>query len=540
MTRKNRQGRPSDAGVSLILALVVVTVIALVIGATLSLAFANYGSTIALRSQASTSYSADGAAQVAINQLRTGAFPGTNCGTTSSLPLNGFFPASGTVPAGSATVQCIPDPGNGDGGGGNTSPGSAILTLGDGTVGENGIWINKSGSPSVKVSGGIFSRSIIRLDSSTSDLQNTDPTSYIFALGACNVNGSKLLPAGLAVCNYATNPLSATDRRGKDPGTVAGHGASFDSPSAPTTAAVLPAACSAATVYEFQPGLYRSAAALNAFTSGGGCGNSVLHFNPGTYYFDFRDAGPHQLMFNHSGWVVGGKANVTGALTAAKISTDVTNGVATCVPPTVSGTTPNTGVEFVFGGDSRMAVSQQSSSNSPNVQLCASNSSSGPPIAIYGLKVGIGLAPFDVSPENGCITSTPYVSQGGTASRCAVILTDNSPKTSFTVYGTTYTPFAPIDIFLNNFTNQVFRWGLVARTFLLGATGSPDFSQAVISVPADAPAPFAIPSVMYLNVFVCSGPGPCAATGTPKLRVKAQLSTTTPTSVTVLSWSQQR
>lgn len=539
MTRLDRQ---NDSGASLILALIVITVVSLVVGATLSLAFTNFGSTVVLRSEAATSYSADGAAQVAVNQLRTNAFASANCATTSNESLNGFFPASGSIPAGSATIQCVPDPANSTGGGGNTSPGSAILTLGDGTGGERGIWINKSGAPSVKVSGGIFSRSTIYLEGNSSDFENTDPLSYIYALGNCTLNGSKLIPATLPVCNYSTNPASSVDRRGMDPGMVTGHGTSFDAPAAPSTSPALPAACSSASgvVYEFMPGLYRSAAALNAFTaSTTGCAGAVMHFNPGTYYFDFRDAGAHKWIINHSEYVVGGDANVTLPITAAKIASNIASGTPTCKVPTVKGTSA-VGVKFVFGGDSRMAVSQQAASNSPNIQLCASNSSDGPPIAVYGLKAGIGLPPFDVSAEKDCITQTPYLVEGGDGSHCPVISTDNTNRTSLTIFGTTYTPHAAIDIYLNNNTSQVFRWGLVARTFVLGATGSPDFSQAVISVPADAPAPFAVPSVMYLNVFVCPGSSPCSTAGSPKLRAKVQLSTTTPTTVTVLSWSQQR
>jgi hypothetical protein len=62
----------------------------------------------------------------------------------------------------------------------------------------------------------------------------------------------------------------------------------------------------------------------------------------------------------------------------------------------------------------------------------------------------------------------------------------------------------------------------------------------VIDVPDDAPAPFALPNIMFLDVFVCPGQSTCNASGTVRLRAKVQLSATTPTTVTVLSWSQQR
>ncbi|WAX57114.1 hypothetical protein M6B22_21745 [Jatrophihabitans cynanchi] len=540
-----RRARPSgDGGVTLILALIIITTIALVIGATLSLATTNVKATVALRDQAATSYSADGAAQVAVNQLRTGTFPGANCTATATQSLLGFFPATSTVAAGNAAVQCIPDPGNtSNGGGSNSSPGSAILTLSDGTGGERGIYVNTSNNASVKVNGGIFSDSTIFLEGNKSDLQNTNTTnSYVYAMGNCSSSGtSRIISTPAPVCNYSTNPLSAVDRRGKDPGTITGHGSSFDAPAAPTAnGTVAPASCSAKTAFEFLPGLYRSAAALNALTNGAGaCSGSVWHFNPGTYYFDFTDPGVHQWIVS-SGFLVGGTANVSGALTVAKIQNLQNAGQPYCIAPTVGGTTLNGGVRFVFGGDSRMYVTKGLASANPNVQICASNSPSGPPIAIYGLKSGIGSGAFAVAAESGCITNTGYVAQGGDATHCAVVQTTNDPNPALTVYGTTYVPRAVIDLYLNNNTVQVFRWGLVTRALLVGSTGSTNLANAVIDVPNDAPAPFAVPSVLYLNVFVCTGPSACSTAGTPKLRAKVQLSTTTPTTATVLSWSQQR
>jgi hypothetical protein len=119
-----------------------------------------------------------------------------------------------------------------------------------------------------------------------------------------------------------------------------------------------------------------------------------------------------------------------------------------------------------------------------------------------------------------------------------VIQSYQDPRPIFTVHGTVYTPTAPIDITFNNSSAQYFQWGLVARTILVSSTGSATaMNNAVISVPNDAPAPFATPSVYYLEVFVCPNASTCSTSGSVALRAKVQLSTDTPPTVSVLSWS---
>jgi len=539
-----RLKKSDDRGAALVLALIIVLVFAIGLSALLTFSDTSIRSTVALRDQASVNYDADGAAQVAINQLRKDNFNGAagGCNTAATLVLPNFYPATATAPAASAAVKCTPDPtynaSAGGGGGANSSPGSAITTLGTGSGGEYGIYYNSSNSSSFKVQGGIFSDSSIFLVGNKSDIQNTSTGSYVYAMGTCSSSGtSKIISSPAAVCNYSTNPVSALDRRGMDPGTIPSHGTSFDAPAAPTAAGtVAPATCSAQTVYQFQPGIYRSAAALNALTaSAGGCSGSVWHFNPGTYYFDFTDAALAHKWTVNSGYLVGGTFTATSPVTVAKVAASSPY----CVAPTTSGTNLTQGVRFVFGGDSRLEVMKGSAGANPNVQICASNSASGPPIAIYGLKSGIGSGTFAVAAESGCITATGYP-VGGDSTHCAVVQTYNDPNPGLTVYGTTYVPKAVIDLYLNNNTTQVFRWGLVTRAFYAGSTGSSSLDSAIISVPDDAPAPFALPNLMYLDVYVCPGAATCSATGTNRLRAKVLVTPAAPRTVSVLSWSVQR
>ena len=62
--------RRDDGGAALVLALIIVTVIAISLGALLSLTDTNVRTTVNLRGQATTAYAADGALQAAINNIR--------------------------------------------------------------------------------------------------------------------------------------------------------------------------------------------------------------------------------------------------------------------------------------------------------------------------------------------------------------------------------------------------------------------------------------------------------------------------------------
>lgn len=536
----------SDSGASLILVLIIVTVVSVVLGAVLSLTDTSVRTTIALTDQANVSYGVDGAAQVAIKQLQSGTFPGNNCASATTMSLNNWIPADGASQGASVAVLCTPNPQNSTGGGGaNSSPGSALLTLGKGADGEDGIWDGSVNNLTFKVSGGIFSNSNINLGDKSSGsgatgnaksvIENVATNSYVFALGACSGPGDILVHGATSkTCNYGANPLSASDRRGMDPQTVPGHGTSFDPPTAPPATVTTPPTCSGKKVYELQPGLYTDAALLNALTASGTCTGSIVHFNPGTYYFNFKNSGTHKWT-NKSAYVVAGTP--TGTLdVATPPAMTATN--PSCVAPGKNGSSTSSGVLFVFGGDSRMDITQANNNDFGAVEICASNAASGPPVAVYGLKSTIGSGPTSMPAMNGCTVATPYVA-GGDSTHCALIqsYSDNAPI--FTVRGTVYAPTAPIDINFNNASSQYFQWGLVARTITISSTGSSTaLSNSVISVPDDAPAPFPLPNIMYLTVYVCPGQSTCSASsGTKSLQAKVLLSATSPTTATVLGWS---
>jgi hypothetical protein len=139
----------------------------------------------------------------------------------------------------------------------------------------------------------------------------------------------------------------------------------------------------------------------------------------------------------------------------------------------------------------------------------------------------------------GCVTATPYTGTGSTA--CALVMTVNNSGGQFYVQGTTYAPKAAIDISLNNIAEQVFRFGVIARTLWVKATGSYAYAGAVIEVPDDSPG---FVFSVYLTVYVCPGAATCGTAGAAALRVKVAFVDADPTTplpgrrqVAVLSWS---
>jgi hypothetical protein len=531
-----------DRGAALLLALILITVIALVTAALLSFSDTSIRTTVALRAQGSSVYAADGAAQAAINAMRKGTFNndstqggkcfGSGASASTTLPLPNFFPGTTGSAATSAIVSCVPDPASAPSPYPvpvtvQNKPGAAILTLGSGIPGEDGVNIN-SNAGAVKVHGGVFSNSTIN---TSPGLTNNANNSWVYARGACT--GTITVTAtSTKACNYAT-----ANTNGTDPGLLSPHQATYDPPAPPTTTPALPLCNPAnpAAVKQFSPGLYRSAAALNNMTAqtSSKCSDSIWHFNPGTYYFDFTDAGSHQWMIG-TGVLVGGTPS-----NPLNINTPPAT-PGSCISPLLSTTAQ--GVNFVFGGDSRMFVTGSGIQHSGRVEICGTYDTNASPVAYYGLKATIGTGTFQVAGESGCITATPYPS-GGT---CPVLSTDNAPNSQLYIQGTTYTPKAVLDVYLNNNTSQVFKYGLISRSLLIHSTGSSDLTNPVIELPDDSLGTSNTSTVVYLSVYVCPESGSCSVSGTPKLRVKVQILDPTGTvvggarQISVQSWSLQR
>lgn len=508
-----------ETGAALVFALIIVTVIALVAAGVLTLGDTGMRSTVAMRERASISYAGDAAAEVALNQLRRDNFNGssTGCDSSTTEVLSNFYPATATAPGASAAVTCTPDQNASLYSPANSSPGTALLALAVGS--EVGIQLDSESNASFKVRGSIYSNSSINFVGTKSKLENVAANSYAYAINGCTPSLRLIVAAGTD--KDCVHIPAANENRGKDPGTVAGHGLSFNAPTVSGSAQTPPGCGTPAQgPYHLPPGLYTSAAALNTLL---GCGGgSVIHLTPGTYVFDFPSSEP--VWDISKGFLVGG--TTVGPLTTSPTLP------GSCVNPGSAAATTSSGVKLVFGGLSQLRLS-----NAGSIELCASNSASGPPMVVYGLKTAVGTVPA----QSGCVTQPGYGAIAD-AAHCAVLSTDQSPNSSITLWGTTYIPKAAIDLSLNNSSQQVFRWGLHARVIRIQSTGSPSLTNPVIDVPDDATAPFALPAQRYLDVYVCPGSATCSA-ATPwkhRLRASVIVGAAAEKTITVTSWATIR
>lgn len=532
-----RFARSDDSGATLIFALIFITAVAVMIAAVLSFVDTSMRTTVAVRSGAAKAAAADGAAQVAINTLRKSAYAvggaGTCQGAMPTLP-SGFYSQGGLTY--SATVNCdidTADSQQGGSGGGppitsRNSPGQAILTLGSGTNG--GLEVYPRGNDVMKVQGQIYSDSYIEVQKNLTVTNSAD----IRAVGSCTAlsGGAIRTTGGTLQCN-----LGGSGRA--DPG--------YGAPSDHLTVQSVPNCTGprGPKIFTFRPGIYRDLAGLNALTStdtSNHCRGSILWFPPdtdgsgGSYYFDF--SGTWQIQ---SGYVLGGTP-ANGPLSV----TTPPDGPNQCLTPIAPDGAPpgswspppaNSGIEFVLGGTSRISLGDA------YMELCGEYSTNHPPIALYGLKSGIGSAPNNVSAEPTKLCATTEQSglpPGNNGATCATLYSDTSPHSQLYIQGTTYMPYDWVNVNINNNSGQVFRFGIISRKLTLFSTASADLTNPVIEVP-DLTFTGPTRTVLYLQVFVCTSAPPCS--GSPQLKVKVGIrdpdGTVTPgkRQVTIYDWS---
>ncbi|MEV5000886.1 hypothetical protein [Nocardioides sp. LML1-1-1.1] len=378
-----------DRGALLIIAMAIITVVALVTGFVLTRGDGSLRATVALRDVARTSYAADGAAQTAINALRTGynvgsgepspwyytnetanntgcfGYDGSGAAATAknTLVLNSLIPqaAGETQQTMSARVVCTPDSDTGEHGSAvpinnQNKPGYAIVTL-NGDVDATG-----SKDPGLLVRGGIYANGAVR--------------------GKVNVLAGGVRATGACDGTVVAVPKTCgTGPAVSDPNYGSELGANVPALQTP------PTSCTSG-VAVFEPGYYDNAATLTAATDL--C--SVAWFKPGVYYFDFHNDGCANVcpsnLYGTSGntWSINGKTVIGGTPIDANGNTLARPPVGVGVPGACRSPITDVnaqGVQFVFGGSSRIYVDQNS-----KMELCATYHADRPPIEIYGLKTG--------------------------------------------------------------------------------------------------------------------------------------------------------
>jgi hypothetical protein len=292
----------------------------------------------------------------------------------------------------------------------------------------------------------------------------------------------------------------------------------------------MPPCTSTNQLVTFSPGKYTSAAALTALTDGSSkkCKAPLLYFPPGTYYFEFGDANPTWTISDTNTTVVGG-LKTWG-------TNPPSNPSAVPIPGMCTGddVTDHLGVQFIFGGNSRVNVT------SGRMELCAPRAGTAQQIAVFGVDDRTATGDLHAPTPTGCIRTSPYTPTAGP--HCAVIRTSGS-NTTFVVRGTVYAPAAAVDLALPNSSYQVISRGIIAR--VLALTVNPNgFSGSVIRSPGLGSVTYADRKVLF--TACTQNVSPCPASST-KLRAMVVFHDLDPANTvtmgytsTIQSWSVVR
>jgi Tfp pilus assembly protein PilX len=422
MIRRLGRVRRDDRGAALLLALIIITVMAVGVSVLLTFVDTNLRTTVHLREQAATTYGADGALKAAVNDLGTSGrdpYAGENCLPTGDVwKLPAQFSGADT-----ATVKCVLDadpdqsqvriqcPSLSN----CNRPGSAILTLGK-VAGEDGINITQPTGSVFRVHGGIFSNSNINVVNGS---LNTD--TWVYAREACAGIITSTPPAS---CNNG----STSNPFGNDPGYLP------DVTAVPVHRA-LPACTTARSVVTFEPGYYDDAVGLTAMMDGNSaCRKSTWWFKPGTYYFDFHNSGTNRNPLLPNGSNVWTLDDRDGSIVAGTpVDSSGAAVAAPSVPAVVPGACDNPihnaeakGVQFIFGGDSRFAV------KTGQVEICGTYSATKPPVAVYGVPTGAETPTALTGADNLRLTAVPSTGAFGASATPATLATvDGTPYASW-------------------------------------------------------------------------------------------------------------
>lgn len=364
-----RRLRRDEDGSVLIMALIFVTVMGLVVGAMADLASVNMRNTVNTRDQREAVYTANSGVNAAIEAFRQNPDPDV---CDQPLGINGLDDSD-------VLVTCIPTSGSSSGSPGSNQPPLALIALtADGA--EPGFFADSGGQPYVV--GGMYSNTTVSL-SGSSTLTVEGP---LVARNGCITDGTSSIVSDPAVtqCNIGT----AAYANGADPlytAAVSTVPTYRDVPSCPASGPVT-----------MQPGTYNDGQALTDLFND--CAGRVFHFRPasggsvGVFYFDFTNAGSHEWTINNSATTVVGGTFRSG----------VNTGNAQTTPVGQRCNAQADGVQFIFGGDSRINVQAGS------VELCAQYdpTQTNQQIAIYGLDSRWPVAGTTSSPTyNAASTS---------------------------------------------------------------------------------------------------------------------------------------
>ncbi len=391
MSVRARLDRDSERGASIVLALAMITIVGVSLVALLGYATTSFSSVTAVESQRTAGYAAEGAVQTAIQVLRADAAAGATLGACPTVT----YPAGGGQPA--VPVSCAVDPPVGSGVSGNTAPPYALWSVGQ-SASETGIELANSGT--TLVAGPVTSNSPATGASSVDSMEvgTLDLTGYaVQARGTCT---------GTYTVSAPSDKQCSTGQAYGDP--------AYPSQPLPslTTLNPLPTCAASNAVLQFSPGFYTDPRELER-PDWGGCRSNYLYFKPGVYYFDFgwgfgSSASLRQWDVGANRVIVGGEPKGWNPSTTGSVPGVPGGGASAGCKTDRDGAT--SGVQFVFGGESRLAVR----GNNARMELCADPTPVGTTqqIAVYGQRTGVEAAQTATSVATG-VTSTPAAGWSG-------------------------------------------------------------------------------------------------------------------------------
>jgi hypothetical protein len=399
-----RRRSTDDSGASLMLVIIFVMVFSLVGAVILDFATTGFKTTESIVDIRDEQHAVDAAVEGAISAIRgsnTAGYAGETCPTYTYVT-----PAGTTDPE--VVVTCTAQGGT-IGAPTDDQPKYAVLTLGDDA--DEGF--HQSGNETLLVEGGIFSNSKITVGTSAKDFMSVFGNAL--AVGPCTPadgsgNPTRISANGELQCSLEDIPTHSLTGGEPDPNYPA-------AVSALTGMAVDPAATctSANSVVKFVPGVYTEHPENHIPA---GCNGDVWWFSQatspaglGVYYFDFPEADSLWDLQDLRVNVVGGTPNGWSASSSAAT-------VTAAFPNACLDTAP--GVQFIFGGNTRLF--SQEVSNSGRIHLCSSASTTtNQRIALYGLKSGATPSTSTselknkTTPSGDFSTSTQAWQEGGGA-----------------------------------------------------------------------------------------------------------------------------
>jgi hypothetical protein len=333
-----------ERGSALVMALLMLSVVGVVMAAALDYAGTSLrASNVAIRPQRASAYAADGAAQSAIQFLRSNPQAGADF-------YNACAPTAYTYPdpnAGDVAIEICPQTDSLIHQGNYRA---ALLTLG--TDNNEGIRLTHNGT--VNVGGDVFSNSRIQANPTLLHVSGGN----VWAWNTCPPSANISVDAGYATTCSASGPFGGVKPKvALDPADSSlGHAADWKPVPLPPSLVqpVIPACPSG--VATMTPGVYYDPAALSALTTT--CNTVTL--SPGAYYLDFPD--------ENALW------NVSRTLTASCDGS-------------------GQGAQLAFARKSRMNVT-----GTLNIPCGRRATASGPRIAMYGLNTDMGASgPFNTT-----------------------------------------------------------------------------------------------------------------------------------------------